>query len=84
MIDAAVPMAEDGPVNILMIPAKSANKKDAHRLLAFMSQPEINGELAKGWGQLPSNNKAPETAGSDLEDRLSDPVEHTRRRCAIL
>ena len=60
VIDSAVPMAEDGPVNILMIPAKASNKKDAHRLLAFMAQPQINGELAKGWGQLPSNNQAPE------------------------
>ncbi|MFP3245437.1 MAG: extracellular solute-binding protein, partial [Paraburkholderia sp.] len=50
VIDSAVPMAEDGPVNILMIPAKAGNKKDAHRLLAFMAQPQINGELAKGWG----------------------------------
>jgi multiple sugar transport system substrate-binding protein len=60
VIDSAVPMAEDGPVNILMIPAKATNKKDAHRLLAFIGQPQINGELAKGWGQLPSNNQAPE------------------------
>jgi multiple sugar transport system substrate-binding protein len=60
VIDASVPMAEDGPVNILMIPAKAANRKDAHRLLAFMLQPQINGDLAKGWGQLPSNNQAPE------------------------
>ena len=60
VIDASVPLAEDGPVNILMIPAKASNKKDAHRLLAFMAQPQINGELAKGWGQLPSNNQAPE------------------------
>jgi multiple sugar transport system substrate-binding protein len=60
VIDSAVPMAEDGPVNILMIPAKASNKKDAHRLLAFIAQPQINGELAKGWGQLPSNNQAPE------------------------
>jgi len=60
VIDSAVPMAEDGPVNILMIPARATNKKDAHRLLAFMAQPQINGELAKGWGQLPSNNQAPE------------------------
>lgn len=60
VIDPSVPMAEDGPVNILMIPAKATNKKDAHRLLAFIAQPQINGELAKGWGQLPSNNQAPE------------------------
>ncbi len=60
IIDAAVPVAEDGPVNVLIVPAKAKNKADARRLLAFMGQPEINGELAKGWGQLPSNNKAPE------------------------
>ncbi|HEY2000553.1 ABC transporter substrate-binding protein [Paraburkholderia sp.] len=60
VIDSNVAMAEDGPVNILMIPAKASNKKDAHRLLAFIAQPQINGELAKGWGQLPSNNQAPE------------------------
>jgi multiple sugar transport system substrate-binding protein len=60
IIDASVPVAEDGPVNVLVVPAKAKNKVDARRLLAFMGQPEINGELAKGWGQLPSNNKAPE------------------------
>ncbi|MEX3957584.1 ABC transporter substrate-binding protein [Trinickia sp. EG282A] len=60
IIDASVPVAEDGPVNVLVVPAKAKNKVDARRLLTFMGQPEINGELAKGWGQLPSNNKAPE------------------------
>ena len=58
VIDANVPMAEDGPVNVLLIPAKAKNKADARRLLAFMETPEINAELARGWGQLPSNNKA--------------------------
>ena len=60
VIDASVPLAEDGPVNVLIVPAKAKNKTDARRLIAFMGQPEINGELAKGWGTLPSNNKAPE------------------------
>ncbi|MFX1738667.1 ABC transporter substrate-binding protein [Paraburkholderia sp. A1RI_3L] len=60
VIDASVPVAEDGPVNVLIVPAKAKNKADARRLLAFMGTPQINGELAKGWGQLPSNNKAPE------------------------
>jgi multiple sugar transport system substrate-binding protein len=60
VIDQAVPLAEDGPVNILMVPAKASNKKDARRLLAFIEQAPLNGELAKGWGQLPSNNQAPE------------------------
>ncbi|WP_232624470.1 ABC transporter substrate-binding protein [Paraburkholderia ginsengisoli] len=60
VIDANVPMAEDGPVNVLLIPAKAKNKADARKLLAFMEQPQINAELAKGWGQLPSNSQAAE------------------------
>lgn len=60
IIDASVPVAEDGPVNVLIMPAKAKNKADARRLLAFMGTPQINGELAKGWGQLPSNNEAAE------------------------
>ena len=60
VMEASVPVAEDGPVNVLIMPAKAKNKADARRLLAFMGQPETNGELAAGWGQLPSNNKAPE------------------------
>lgn len=60
IIDASVPVAEDGPVNVLIMPAKAKNKVDARRLLAFMGTPQINGELAKGWGQLPSNNQAAE------------------------
>ncbi|NKJ45751.1 sugar ABC transporter substrate-binding protein [Burkholderia sp. SG-MS1] len=68
VIDANVPMAEDGPVNVLLIPAKAKNKADARKLLAFMEQPQINAELAKGWGQLPSNSQAaaPEDAISKV------------------
>lgn len=60
IIDASVPVAEDGPVNVLIMPAKAKNKADARRLLAFMGTPQVNGELAKGWGQLPSNSQAAE------------------------
>ncbi|WP_240766372.1 ABC transporter substrate-binding protein [Paraburkholderia flava] len=60
VIDPKVPMAEDGPVNVLLIPAKAKNKADARRLLAFMETPAINADLARGWGQLPSNSKAAE------------------------
>jgi multiple sugar transport system substrate-binding protein len=60
VVDANVPMAEDGPVNVLLIPAKAKNKADARKLLAFMEQPQINADLAKGWGQLPSNSQASE------------------------
>jgi multiple sugar transport system substrate-binding protein len=64
VIDPKVAMAEDGPVNVLLIPAKAKNKADAHRLLAFMEQPEINADLARGWGQLPSNSKSVEPDGA--------------------
>ncbi|MDE1181011.1 extracellular solute-binding protein [Paraburkholderia sp.] len=60
VIDPNVAMAEDGPVNVLLIPAKAKNKADAHRLLAFMEKPEINADLAHGWGQLPSNSQSAE------------------------
>lgn len=60
VIDESVAVAEDGPVNVLIMPAKAKNKADARRLLAFMGTPQVNGELAQGWGQLPSNNQAPE------------------------
>jgi multiple sugar transport system substrate-binding protein len=68
VIDPNVPMAEDGPVNVLLIPAKAKNKADARKLLAFMETPKINSELAKGWGQLPSNSQAapPEDAISKV------------------
>jgi multiple sugar transport system substrate-binding protein len=68
VIDPKVPMAEDGPVNVLLIPAKARNKADARKLLAFMETPKINSELAKGWGQLPSNSQAapPEDAISKV------------------
>jgi multiple sugar transport system substrate-binding protein len=58
VIDANVPTAEDGPVNVLLIPAKAKNKADARKLLAFMETPQINADLAKGWGQLPSNSQS--------------------------
>ncbi|WP_233855976.1 ABC transporter substrate-binding protein [Paraburkholderia sp. HD33-4] len=68
VIDPNVPMAEDGPVNVLLIPAKAKNKADARKLLAFMETPKINAELAKGWGTLPSNSQAaaPEDAISKV------------------
>jgi multiple sugar transport system substrate-binding protein len=68
VIDPNVPIAEDGPVNVLLIPAKAKNKADAHKLLAFMETPEINADLARGWGQLPSNSQAtpPEDAISKV------------------
>jgi multiple sugar transport system substrate-binding protein len=66
VIDANVPTAEDGPVNVLLIPAKAKNKADARKLLAFMETPQINADLAKGWGQLPSNSQSAEP-----EDEIS-------------
>src|ERR1700722_8911010 len=55
VIDPNVPIAEDGPVNVLLIPAKAKNKADAHKLLAFMETPEINADLVCGGGALRLN-----------------------------
>ncbi len=60
VIDANVPIAEDGPVESLHIPAKAKNKADAHAFLAFVETPAIGAQLAKGLGSLSANSRSPE------------------------
>ncbi|MBI0328613.1 ABC transporter substrate-binding protein [Burkholderia plantarii] len=60
VIDANVPIAEDGPVESLHIPAKAKNKADAHAFLAFVETPAIGAQLAKGLGSLSANSQSPE------------------------
>ena len=59
VIDTAIPVAEDGSADCLNIPAKATNKPDARRFLAFVGKPEISGRLAKTFGSLPANSRAP-------------------------
>ncbi|MEN0040330.1 MAG: ABC transporter substrate-binding protein [Pseudomonadota bacterium] len=50
--------AEEAPADALFIPSNAKNKEDARKFLAFMAQPEIQGEWNKIIGQLPPNSKA--------------------------
>lgn len=59
VVDAAIPVAEDGSAECLNIPAKAANKPDARRFLAFVGMPEVSSRLAKTFGSLPANSRAP-------------------------
>ncbi|GGP25316.1 ABC transporter substrate-binding protein [Silvimonas amylolytica] len=58
VINAAVPVAEDGSAECLNIPAKAKNKPDAKRFLAFIGKPEISARIASALGTLPANNQS--------------------------
>lgn len=51
--------AEEAPADALFIPSGAKNKEDARKFLAFIAQPEIQGEWNKTIGQLPPNSAAP-------------------------
>ena len=51
--------AEEAPADALFIPSGAKNKEDAKKFLAFIAQPEIQGEWNKTIGQLPPNSAAP-------------------------
>jgi multiple sugar transport system substrate-binding protein len=50
VVDASVPIAEDGPVNVLLVPARAKNKADARRLLAFMETPPKSTRISHAAG----------------------------------
>ncbi len=58
VIDDSVPMYEDAPIDTLHIPARAANKEDARRFLAFVSQPDVQRELNIAINQLPPHSGA--------------------------
>ena len=58
VIDSSVPMYEDAPIDTLHIPSRAANKEDARRFLAFVSQPEVQRELNVAINQLPPHSGA--------------------------
>ncbi|MEC5159530.1 MULTISPECIES: ABC transporter substrate-binding protein [unclassified Janthinobacterium] len=62
VIDAAVPTAEEGPIESLHIPSRAKNKADARRFLAFAGTPAISAKLAEGLGSLPANARSPAPA----------------------
>lgn len=57
-ITPGLPRAEEAPADALFIPSNAKNKEDARKFLAFIAQPEIQGEWNKTIGQLPPNSKA--------------------------
>ncbi|MCY4035255.1 MAG: ABC transporter substrate-binding protein [Hyphomicrobiales bacterium] len=58
-ITPGLPRAEEAPADALFIPSGAKNKEDARKFLAFIAQPEIQGEWNKTIGQLPPNSQAP-------------------------
>ncbi len=50
--------AEEAPADAFFIPANAKNKEDAKKFLAFIAQPDIQGEWNKTLGQLPPNSDA--------------------------
>ncbi len=78
-------MAEDGPVECTVaFRSKAKNKADAQTSSPSWSTPEINANLARGWGRLPSNSQVSGAGRPDFEDRLSDSREYEGRHCAVL
>ncbi|MFQ3175065.1 MAG: multiple sugar transport system substrate-binding protein [Psychromonas sp.] len=57
-IDAAVPMAEDAPMDTIHIPSKATNKVDARKFLEFVARAENQELINKKMLQIPTNNKA--------------------------
>ncbi len=58
VIDPAVPMAEDAPMDTIHIPAKAKNKADARKFLEFVATPEIQALVNAKLLQIPTNSKA--------------------------
>ena len=58
IIDPAVAIAEDAPIDTLHIPSRAKNKAEAHKFLAFMARPENQNLVNKALLQIPPNSKA--------------------------
>ena len=58
IIDPAVGVFEDAPMDTLHIPTKAKNKEDARKFLAFMARPENQTLVNKALLQIPTNSKA--------------------------
>jgi multiple sugar transport system substrate-binding protein len=58
IIDSAVPLAEDAPMNSLHIPAGARNKEDARRFLSFVMRADVQEALNRKLLQIPVNRSA--------------------------
>ncbi len=57
-IDPKIPFYEDAPTDILAIPTRAKNKKDALTFLSYVSQPKVIRKLNDALGQLPTHKQA--------------------------
>lgn len=58
VIDPAVPLAEDAPMDTLHIPSKAENKEDARKFLEFVARAENQALINEMMLQIPTNNEA--------------------------
>jgi multiple sugar transport system substrate-binding protein len=58
IIDPAVPVAEDAPMDTIHIPSKAKNKEDARKFLKFVARADIQEKINESILQIPTNNKA--------------------------
>lgn len=58
MIDSAIPMAEDAPMDTIHIPSKAKNKVDARKFLEFVARAENQQLINELLLQIPTNSKA--------------------------
>jgi multiple sugar transport system substrate-binding protein len=58
VIDPAVPLAEDAPMNSLHIPARARNKQDARLFLAFVMRADMQEALNRSLRLIPVNRSA--------------------------
>ncbi len=58
VIDPAVPLYEDAPIDTVHIPTGAKNKQDARKFLAFIARPENQAKMNQTLRQLPANQFA--------------------------
>jgi multiple sugar transport system substrate-binding protein len=58
IIDPAVPVAEDAPTDLLVVPKSGRNLADVGRFLAYMAQPDVQAKFNLNIGQLPARPDA--------------------------
>lgn len=59
VIDAAIPDAEEAPIETIHIPAKAQNKADARRFLLYMARADVQGKYGAATEELAVNRDAP-------------------------
>ncbi len=58
VIDSAIPMSEDAPMDTAHIPSKAKNKEDARKFLAYIARPEVQTKINAALQQIPTHKDA--------------------------